>query len=222
MSSELSEEEQIVLNTVLEYLDKNRQFNIRKIIPFIQSRFKLSSININENGIYEHLRSLVKMKYIIDGSKLTKEEILLNRKRNRIFGFIQENPGTNFIRIVEKLDLSHHVVTWHLKMLILFDYIKKETLENISIYYDSNIDFEEAKLNYYKSKERTKRIIKLLSDNTSGTTKTELARTLNIHLNTITKYLEEMENLNLIYKRKSLNTTIYLVNEKFLLNQESS
>jgi len=222
MSSELSDQEQIVLNTVLEYLDKNRQFNMRKIIPFIKSRFKLSSVNISENGIYEHLRSLVKMKFIIDGSKLSREEILINRKRNRIYSFIQENPGINFIKIVEKLDLSHHVVTWHLKMLVLFDYIKKETLENLSIYFDSNINFEEAKLNYYASKERTKRIIKLLSNNESGTTKTELARTLNMHMNTITKYLNEMEDLKLIYKKKSLNTTIYLVNEKFLLNQEYS
>ena len=98
---------------------------------------------------------------------------------------------------------------------IIIEYIKKGVLKNRSIYFDSNIDFEEAKLHYFTSKERTKQIINFLSNNESGTTKTELARNLNMHLNTITKYLNEMVGFNLIYKRRSANTIIYLVNENF-------
>ena len=53
----LTREEQIVLNVVQEYLNKNRYFNMQEVLLFINSRFKMASININIRGIEEILRS---------------------------------------------------------------------------------------------------------------------------------------------------------------------
>ena len=88
----LTNEEQIVLKVVQEYLNKNRQFNMEKILPFIISRFRLASINISKNGIEEILRSLIKKDLLVEGSKLSRDDILLNLKRLQIYNFILRNP----------------------------------------------------------------------------------------------------------------------------------
>ncbi|KKN37053.1 hypothetical protein LCGC14_0767530, partial [marine sediment metagenome] len=130
MSNELLTQEKIVFTVVQEYLNKNRYFDVNEITPFIVSRFRLSSININIKGIEEILRSLVKKKIIVEGSKLSIDEILNNEKRKIIYQFILNNPGTYFYKIVTQLGISNHVVVWHLKMLLKFDLIQVEKVEN--------------------------------------------------------------------------------------------
>ena len=102
MPIDLSREEKIVLTVVQEYLDKNRQFNMEKILPFIVSRFRLAKINISKNGIEEILRSLIKKNLLVEGSKLSHDDILLNLKRLQIYNFILKNPGAYFNRILRE------------------------------------------------------------------------------------------------------------------------
>ncbi len=123
MPIDLSEEENIVLTVVQEYLDKNRQFDLEKIISFIISRFRLSAINININGLKEILKSLIKKNLIVEGSKLSHDDILLNLKRLKIYNYILKNPGVYFNRIVKDLNLSNHIVIWH---SITIKYILKQ------------------------------------------------------------------------------------------------
>ena len=47
----LLEHEKVVLNVVIEYLNQNRYLDLKKIIPFISSRFKASSLGFNSEGI---------------------------------------------------------------------------------------------------------------------------------------------------------------------------
>ena len=110
MLIELLEQEKLVLNVVQEYLNKNRYFNMNEIIPFIISRFRNASININISGIEDILRSLVKKNLIVEGSKLSINDVLKNQKRKNIYEYIQENPGIYFNRIVKELNMSNHVV----------------------------------------------------------------------------------------------------------------
>jgi predicted transcriptional regulator len=128
MAVELVEEEEVVLNFVHEYLNKNRLFIIEDILPFLNSRIKLSSINISSEGVRKILVSLTNKKLIVEGSKLIKNEILNNKKRKDIYEFVVENPGTYFNRIVHDLHLSNHIVVWHLNMLLKFEFITKEML----------------------------------------------------------------------------------------------
>ncbi|MHA1988052.1 MAG: hypothetical protein ACW98D_15565 [Promethearchaeota archaeon] len=88
MPIELQEQERIVLNVVQEYLNRNRYFNMNDILPFIHARFKMASININLRGIEEVLRRLVNKNLIVEGSKFTKNDMLKNVKRKKIFDFI--------------------------------------------------------------------------------------------------------------------------------------
>ena len=151
MPIELQEQEKLVLNIIQEYLNKNRIFNMKEIIPFITARFKMASININNRGIEESLKILVNRKLIVEGSKLYRDDLLINKKRNLIYEFIVKNPGTYFNRIIKALRISNHVVIWHLEILLKFEYINKQNIENHDIYFDFNYRLRNTELKYFTS-----------------------------------------------------------------------
>ncbi|KKM68074.1 hypothetical protein LCGC14_1464560 [marine sediment metagenome] len=215
MPVELLKQEKIVLTVVQEYLNKNRFFNIKKILPFIHARFKLASININLRGIEELLKSLAEKKLIVEGSKLYKDDILNNLKRRKIYDFIKENPGTYFNKIVGNLSFSNHVVVWHLSILLKFNFIKAERIENHEVYFEFNFDLKNSTLKYFISKEKSKRIIQYLKANDIGITKTKISTNLNIHINTTSKYLDSLERLNVIIKKNLSKKILYFLNEEF-------
>ena len=188
------EKENLVFDVVREYLDKNRVFEINKILSFIKSRFKMNSININNTGIELILKSLVEKNLLVEGSKLSSEDVLLTEKRNIIYNNIIKNPGTYLNKIIKEVGFSFNVVIWHLGILQKFNYIKKGQIENRSIYYSSDLEFKEVKIYYfYNSNKRSKRIIEYLKINDHGITKTELSSELNMHINTVIKLLENLE-----------------------------
>ena len=216
MSNELLTQEKIVFTVVQEYLNKNRYFDVNEITPFIVSRFRLSSININIKGIEEILRSLVKKKIIVEGSKLSIDEILNNEKRKIIYQFILNNPGTYFYKIVTQLGISNHVVVWHLKMLLKFDLIQVEKVENHDVYFDSNFNIKKSKFAYITSQEKGKKIIEYLRQNDFGLSKSQLSKELKMHPNTISKYLKILEQFNVVIKKKVSKRVIYFLNESYL------
>lgn len=218
MQDELLDNEKLVLTVVQEYLNKNRYFNMKEILPFINSRFRTASININVKGIEEILRSLVKKRLIIEGSKLSFNDILSNRKRENIYNFILKNPGVYFYKIVKELGLSNHVVVWHLNVLIKFNFIKKEKFENHDVYFDSNFDLKDSKFIYLTSKEKSKKIIEYLKNYDFGITKTQLSKELRMHPNTVSKYLKLFEQFDIISKKKVSKRVIYFLNEIYLEN----
>ncbi|MHA2008737.1 MAG: hypothetical protein ACXABO_16165 [Promethearchaeota archaeon] len=221
MPVELTEQEKVVLNVVREYLNKNRHFNMEDILSFIHARFKMASININLRGIEEILYSLTKKKMIVEGSKLSRNDILNNTKRKAIFNFILKNPGTYFNRIVKMLKMSNHVVIWHLSMLLKFNFIKIEEFENHEVYYDIEYNLKNSKFKYYTSKEKSRLIIEYLKVNDIGITKTQISTDLKIHINTATKYLDFLEDFNVITKKKLSKKRLYFLNEDIIQNKES-
>ena len=128
MAVELVEKEKAILDIVHDYLNKNRQFTFEEIIPYIVSRIRLASLNINKEGVRIILKSLTNKKLLVEGSKLVRSEILNIQKRKNIYEYIVKNPGTYFNRIVLELNYSNHIVVWHLNMLLKFDFIHKEIL----------------------------------------------------------------------------------------------
>ncbi len=216
MAIKLTNQEKIVLNVVQEYLDKNRQFNMKKILPFINSRFRMASIDISNYGIETILRSLVQKDLLVEGSKLTHEDILFNLKRADIYNFIQKYPGVYFNKIIKELKLSNHIVVWHLNMLLKFNFIKKGLFDKHEIYFDSNLEFENVKIIYITSREKSKKIIEYLINNDIGVTKTQLSKKLGMHPNTIKKYLNFLEEFNVIFKEKLSKKTLYFLNEVYI------
>ena len=187
-----------------------------ELIPYLNSRFSRSSIPLNREGIIKIVKSFIERNLIVEGSKLSKEEILLNEKRSRIYNYIAKNPGVYYYNIMKTLELSSHVVIWHLNILLEFDYIKKSNIDNHDIYFENRLDLDTVKISYYLKNEKCIQIIDHLKSKHLGDTKTSMARNLNMHPNTIKKYINILEDLEIVLKTKESNTTIYLLNEVHL------
>jgi len=217
MSIELLAQERIVLDIVQDYLSHNRQFDIDDIIPFISFYLRRTSYNLNYQGIKSVLISLVKKNFLIEGSKLTRKDVLNNENRKTIYELIIRNPGIYFSKIVKKLNFSNHVVVWHLNILIKFNFIKKRILDKHEIYFESKANFQDVKFKYYISLGKSKMIIHYLQHNNIGITKTKLSKVLKMHLNTLSRYINLLEKLNVILEEKIDNRVLYFLAESFLI-----
>lgn len=201
----------MVYQIVQEYLNQNRYMQLNDVVPYVKAKLAKKKFNINETGIIAILSSFIKRNIVVEGSKLLKEDILTVPKRNLIYNYIMENPGVYYYDIVKKLNLSSHVVRWHLNILHLFNFINKMKINNHEVYYDVKINSEKVMAIYYISNEKCKNIIECLKVNDHGITKTKLSKELSMHLNTISKYLDGLEKINLLTKKKLSNKTLYFL-----------
>ena len=219
MYRQLLKEEQIVLELVQEYIEEHQFFSVDAIIPFISSRFANTSTNISIQGIRTILESLIKKNHIIDGSILTREGILLNKNRKKIYDFIIRNPGEYFYRIVKKTKLNNPVVEWHLNILLKFNFIKKGKIENQEVYFKAGNEQELDETVYLIRKDKSKKIITYFLHDNDGVTKTRIAKELNMHYKTINKYFEKLERMCILDKKKLSNMTIFFLNKELWLEK---
>ncbi len=213
MADFIANNEQVVLETINEYLDKNRYFSLNDILPFISSRFAKSGINVNIDGIKTILKSLIEKNIIVEGSKLTKTDILLNSNRNKIYNYIYKNPGVHFNKIVSTLNLNIPVVEWHLNMLIKFVFITKEKIDNLDTYFDINIKSEDRMLIYLISSNKYKQIIEYIKENQEGISKHQISEQLNMHSTTVNKYTDRLLEYGILTKKALPNKTLFFLNQ---------
>ncbi|MFX1395250.1 MAG: hypothetical protein ACFFAH_17025, partial [Promethearchaeota archaeon] len=166
--------------------------------------------------IQKILISLAKKKKIVEGTKLTKKDVLIYLRRQKIYDYVRKNPGKYINQIGKELSISNKVVFWHLSVLLKFGFIKKMNIDNHTVYFDSNIDIKKINKLYLASKEKSKEIINYLKINNIGITKTQLSRDLNIHHETIEKYIKSLEKCNIISKEKKSNKVLYFVEESLI------
>lgn len=201
--------EELVLNVIIEYLDDNKAFRLNDILPFISSRFAATSKNINMDGIKKILNSLIKKKVVVEGSKLTRDSVLDNQNRFELYSFIKRNPGLYFNSIIERTHVSKYVVYTHLQVLMKFGLIKSEKIDNNVIYFDSSLPLEVVMPIHFASKKKTKKIMSYLKENNIGVTKTQISNDLGIHLTTTEKYLEILVKYDYIIKEKISGKMLY-------------
>ncbi|UCC18973.1 MAG: winged helix-turn-helix transcriptional regulator [Promethearchaeota archaeon] len=216
MPVELKKWEHLILSIVQEYLNQNKFFNMKKVIYFIDSKLKMMSVDLNYRAIEEILRSLVKKKIIREGTKLSRNEILNNETRKKIYEFIIKNPGAYFNRIAREVELNKAVIIWHINILEKFAFIKREEFENHEIFFEIDINENNNRFRFITSKEKSKKIINFLKQYDYGITKTHLSAELGMHHNTISKYLRILEEFNVVIKKKTYKKTLYFLNEAIL------
>lgn len=211
----LSDEEEKVYDAIQRYIDNNRVLNYEKLIPYISNTFSRTSININEKGIRSILESLIQKKIIIQGSKLTKSIVLQNPNRRLMYDFIKRNPGLYLHRLIERLKLPNHVITWHLDVLLKFGYIKKVKIDSHDVFFHLNVDRANYRAFYALSKTKIQKILSFMYNNHKPVTKTALTKKLSIHYNTVSKYMEILKELYLVREEKLAHKTLYHLSQKF-------
>jgi len=216
-SDYLIKEESLILDIVKNYLDNNRYFEKEKVSHFINSRISRNGLNLNMNGIRAVLDSLIKKNIVVEGSKMIREEVLSNSNRREIYEYIKENPGAYSNKIVTSLGLSTFLVNWHIDMLVRFGFIHTEKIENFDAYYDSTTDPDYYELYHIISREKCSQIIDYLEFKEGGCTKYELSKELGMHPNTVSKYINKLDELGLLFSIQFLNKVVYQLNKLLYL-----
>lgn len=145
------------------------------------------------------------------GSTLTKENVLNNYHRARIFATIEQKPGIHFNELTKMLELSNGQTHWHLTCLRNFDMIKTIKEKNFKTFYPNyGMLFEtidSSQLVTLKNKTRNA-IFQEISKNPSLTQK-HLQEILQISQSTITYHLIILEQENLITVQRKGRKSYY-------------
>ncbi len=217
MQESISQEEKLVYEIIQDYLKKRRPIDIDKIIPYILSSIAKQSIDMNSKKIKLIVKSFLQKKIIVEGSRLTQDDILKNTTRKKIYEFINENSAVYFHQIMKNLELPSHSVIWHLNLLYLFNFIKKTKIEkhyNHYIYFKNDLNSEQARKIYFTKNRKCREIIEYLKNESDGCTKTQLSKQLEMHPNTIKKYINVLEATEIVYKETFSNKNLYFLTQK--------
>jgi hypothetical protein len=76
--------------------------------------------------INQTIYELILKKILIPEKKIVKTQVLANNKRDAIYRYILNNPGTHLREIRDELNLQPHLTNLHLKVLESFNYIYRK------------------------------------------------------------------------------------------------
>ena len=118
---------QNVIDIAEELVEKNKIIQIDLLYKIAKRRLRLES-----ETLFSIIDLLLKKKIIVEGSKLTKRQVLLNHYRSDIYTFIKTYPGVHFsvIRREVLAEGSPGHFIWHLNALKKLDFIKEIKVKN--------------------------------------------------------------------------------------------
>ena len=210
--------ENIVLGIVREYLSKKPFFSMKDIVEFINNRVRHNP-DINKNRIELIIKSLIKKRVIIPGTKLMKSDITRNITRNEIYKYIKQNPGKNINEIMKTHNLGSNLALWHLSALEKFQFVRSKKIRNRCVFFKFDSDPKFDQLHYYLANDIVQSIIKLMK-NERPLKITEIVDSLKKNHNTIKKYLDALTNLKLVEIEKEKSRNLYKLNKERYLKAE--
>jgi predicted transcriptional regulator len=130
-------------------------------------------LGIPRKGLLTIIQTLLNRKILVEGSKYTKDTVLNNRFRRKLYEFIKNNLGTHFSHIKNYVDFSREGknaspgrLIWHLEMLLKFNLIKKVKVKNYTLFLPVEVGEDDGLVNFILRDEINYKIIaKLLETN---------------------------------------------------------
>ncbi|MFW9988926.1 MAG: hypothetical protein ACFFC3_09745, partial [Candidatus Odinarchaeota archaeon] len=155
---------QKVIEIAEELLSQNKVLKVKKLYNIAVRSLKIPGKNVSE--IIQFLNN---NKILIDGTKHTRESILLNFYRKKLYTVINNNNGATF-SFLRKHVFTHHSgssgqLIWHLNMLLKFKYIKKTKIGNFSLFLPIELDNDVGILYFFMKDNLNRSIITLIMNN---------------------------------------------------------
>lgn len=155
---------QKVIEIAEELINQNKVIKVKKLY-----NIAVRSLKIPGKYISEIIQFLNNNKILIDGTKHTRDSILLNFYRKKIYNVIDNNNGATFSFLREHV-FTHHSgssgqLIWHLNMLLKFKYIKKTKIGNFSLFLPIDLDDDVGILYFFMKDNLNRSIINLLMNN---------------------------------------------------------
>ncbi len=124
-TAELTNVEQKILAIVDRLTKKNQLIRIKELFAFAKKELKFQETEI-EQAIWK----LISKKYIVDGTRLTKETVLENDRRQKMLKFIFDSPGVHIRDVRNELNTGSYLTSWHLRVLEKFGFIRRRKHKN--------------------------------------------------------------------------------------------
>ena len=153
---------QKVLQIVENLVHENKVITTRIIYNRAKHRLK-----IPRNGLLKIIQLLIDRKILVDGSRFTRDSVLLNKMRNFVYEIIISDLGIHFSEIKRKIDSVSEVSTgqliWHIEMLLKFAMIKKVKFKNYTIFLPIDIEDRIGVMHFLLRDKTNFNILELLS-----------------------------------------------------------
>jgi predicted transcriptional regulator len=135
-----------VLEIAEEIIDQNKALNAELLYNVAKKRLGMS-----RRGLSSIIQTLLNRKILVEGSKYTRDTVMQNRFRRKLYEFIRKNLGTHFSLIKNQLLFNEEGKTtspgrliWHLEMLLKFNFIKRVKLKNFTLFLPLEVSEEEG------------------------------------------------------------------------------
>ncbi|MBN1214772.1 MAG: hypothetical protein JXA99_04950 [Candidatus Lokiarchaeota archaeon] len=210
-----------VMEIAEEIINDHKILNINSL--YIRAKKKLK---IPRKGLNIIIELLLNNKILVDRSRYTKNSVLSNDIRKKIYNLLQVNIGLHF-SLIRKIIYSDNKsessgeLIWHLDMLMKFNYIKKVNFHNYTIFIPSDIDDDIGIISFLLNDTLNNKIINLLISNDTLKKKQihdilkEKRENINYHLNILidNDIIQYTDNNKLILRKDLRKKTIKLLRE---------
>ncbi|MEX2680190.1 MAG: winged helix-turn-helix transcriptional regulator [Candidatus Sigynarchaeota archaeon] len=189
----------------------NRPLKIGELFALATSRLGVPPPQINA-AIY----SLIKKKILVEGSKLTYQDILANPLRSQIVDYITKNPGCHVRDIRRAMNIDNAESAWHLKMLEKFGFLRSKRFGKFLAYYPANL--AESAYDEILCTIRQDTTYRILYDvfSTPNTSIAEISQRLAMNPSTVQYHIDKLLKLNIIYASSDPATN----GSRFMVNSE--
>ena len=157
---------QKVLQIAEDIMSENKTLDIESLYNLAKKTLK-----IPRKGLLKIIQFLLNKKVLIEGSKFSKETVLLNQHRKNIYHFIYKQGATHFSNIKKNVFLDNGVnvgssgqLIWHLEMLLKFQYIKKMKVGNYTVFLPIAMDEETGIITFLLKDKLSYKILVLLNE----------------------------------------------------------
>jgi len=190
---------QRVLEIAQELLNQNKVLNIENLYNIAKRRLKFP-----RNGLLYIIQFLINKKVLIEGSKFSKESVLSNYYRKKVYNYIRTHPGIHFSQLrkkalsggLEETGSSGQLI-WHLEMLLRFDYIKKIKVGHYTVFLPFEMDEDEGKLFFLLRDRINSKILHLLTEQ-ELTIKSEIYKAINEKREDVYYRIKNLKNYHII------------------------
>jgi DNA-binding MarR family transcriptional regulator len=206
-----SDNDDAVLKLAVDLINStNRPLRISDLFALATNRLGLSPQQANST-IY----SLLKKKMVVEGSKLTYQDILANPLRSQIMDHITKNPGCHVRDIRRAMNIDNAESAWHLKMLEKFGYLRSKRFGKYLAFYPANL--AESEYDEILCTIRQDTTYNVLYDvfSTPNASLAEIAQRLAINPATVQYHVDKLLRLNVLYAATdpASNGSRFMVND---------
>nr|MDO8118807.1 winged helix-turn-helix transcriptional regulator [Candidatus Sigynarchaeota archaeon] len=187
--------EEFILKLAVDLINQtNRPLKIGDLFALATSRLGVPPSQVNA-AVY----SLIKKKMLVEGSKLTYQDILANPLRSKIIEYITKNPGSHVRDIRRAMNIDNAESAWHLKMLEKFAFLRSKRFGKFLAYYPANL--AESAYDEILCMIRQDTTYRILYDvfSTPNTSLSEISQRLVMNPSTVQYHIDKLLKLNVIY-----------------------